>query len=201
MENKIYIIGCGGHARSVADVLLNNDPSVQLIFVDENAKTGETLFDFPVIRSLPCTVKNMFVAIGDNQKRQIISNEKNLISIISQTATISASAIIEKGCFIGSGAHIGPFARIGTGTIINTNAVVEHEVQIGSFCHLSSHSTVCGRTKIGNNVFLGAGATVIDKIDICSNVIIGAGGTVVKNISMAGTYVGTPVHLKKDRRT
>lgn len=197
MESKIYIIGCGGHARSVADVILNNDPSVQIIFVDEEAREKEKIFGFPVVRSLPFKARNLFVAIGDNQKRQIFSKGKNLISVISHTATISASAIIEKGCFIGEGAHIGPFAHIGTGTIVNTNAVVEHEVQIGSFCHLSSNSTVCGRTKIGNNVFLGAGATVIDKINICSNVIIGAGSTVVKNINLTGTYVGAPVSLKK----
>lgn len=201
MESKIYIIGCGGHARSVADVILDNDPSAQMVFVDENAKDGETIFRFPIVKTLPAEAQNLFIAIGDNQKRQLFSEGKKLISIISRTATISATSRIEKGCFIGAGAHIGPFAYIGTGTIVNTNAVVEHEVQIEAFCHLSSNSTVCGKTTIGKNVFLGAGSTVIDNIDICSNVIVGAGGIVVKNISMAGTYVGTPVHLKKDRRT
>ena len=50
MENKICIIGCGGHARSVADVILNNDPSVQLIFADGNAHNGETIFGYPVVQ-------------------------------------------------------------------------------------------------------------------------------------------------------
>lgn len=197
MENKIHIIGCGGHARSVADVILNNDPSAQLIFVDENARDKETIFGFPVVKSLPQDARNIFIAIGDNEKRRKMSEGKKLISVISKTAYISPTAVIEDGCFIASGAHIGPFVRIGTGTIINTNAVVEHEVQVGEFCHLAPHTTVCGRTTIGDDVFIGAGATVIDKIDICSNVTIGAGGVVAKNIEISDVYVGIPAKSKR----
>ena len=199
MENKIYIIGCGGHARSVADVILGNVPSAQLIFVDENARDKETIFDFPVIKSLPREAQNIFIAVGDNRKRRELSVGKKQISVIAKTAYVAPTAVIEDGCFIASGAHIGPFAHIGTGTIINTNAVVEHEVQVGSFCHLAPNTTVCGRTTIGDNVFLGAGATIIDKINVCSDVTIGAGGVVVKDIRKAGIYVGIPVNRTENK--
>ena len=192
MENRIHIIGCGGHARSVADVILNNDPSARMMFVDENARDKETIFGFPVVKALPEEAENIFIAIGDNEKRRKMSEGKKLISVISKTAYISPTAVIEDGSFIASGAHIGPFARIGRGTIINTNAVVEHEVQVGEFCHLAPHTTVCGRTTIGDDVFIGAGATVIDKIDICSNVTIGAGSVVVKEVDLSGVYAGVP---------
>ena len=117
MENKIHIIGCGGHARSVADVILNNDPSAQLIFIDEIAREGEMIFGFPVVKSLPQDAQNIFIAIGDNQKRRELLSGQKLISVISKTAYISPTAIIEDGCFIASGAHIGPLAHIGAGTI------------------------------------------------------------------------------------
>ena len=198
MENKIYIIGCGGHARSVADIILGNVPSAQLIFVDENARDKETIFDFPVIKSLPQEAQNIFIAIGDNQNRREISSGRKLISVIAKTAYVAPTAVIEDGCFIASGVHVGPFVHIGKGTLINTNAVVEHEVQVGEFCHLAPNTTVCGRTTIGDRVFLGAGAAVIDKICICSDVTIGAGGVVVKDIYEAGTYIGIPVKRTKD---
>ena len=196
MENRICIIGCGGHARSVADVILNNDPSAQLIFVDENARDKETIFGFPVVKSLPQDARNIFVAIGDNGKRRKVSEGKKQISVIAKTAYVATTTVIEDGCFIASGAHVGPFSHIGTGTIINTNAVVEHEVSVGAFCHLAPNTTVCGRTTIGDNVFLGAGATIIDKIKVCADVTIGADGVVVKNLDKTGIYMGIPVKRK-----
>ena len=41
--NNICIIGCGGHARSVAEVLIHDYKDVVLTFYDENAKEGEVL--------------------------------------------------------------------------------------------------------------------------------------------------------------
>jgi sugar O-acyltransferase (sialic acid O-acetyltransferase NeuD family) len=198
MANKIYIIGCGGHARSVADVILGNNPGAQLVFIDENAAENETISGFPVIKSLEREADCLFVAIGDNQQRRKLAEGKKLISVISHKADVSPTAIIEEGCFIGNGAHIGPFAHIGKGTIVNTNSVIEHEVETGSFCHFAPNTTVCGRTIVGSNVFLGAGATVIDKRRICPDVVIGAGATVVKDIEKNGIYAGVPAVLKKE---
>ena len=198
MESRICIIGCGGHARSVADVILNNNHASLILFIDENAKDDETLFSFPVVKHLGNVNGPLFVAIGDNKKREKLSKGRNLISVISCKADVSPTAIIEEGCFIGAGAHIGPFAHIGRGTIINTNAIVEHEVNVGAFCHIAPNATVCGRTSIGNNVFAGAGSIIIDKLNICSNVIIGAGAAVVKDIEKPGIYAGIPASLKKE---
>ena len=63
---KLIIIGCGGHARSVASVVLQNFPDAKIIFVDENAQDNERIFNFPVVRTLPQDAQNIFVAIGDN---------------------------------------------------------------------------------------------------------------------------------------
>ena len=68
--DKLLIIGCGGHARSVADVALSLGIS-DLIFWDINARENETLFTFPVVAdpSLFHICKNLFIAIGDNKER------------------------------------------------------------------------------------------------------------------------------------
>ena len=195
-NNTIYIIGCGGHARSVADVVLDNNPSQNLIFIDENTKKNEKIFGFPIIKKLPQNAKNIFIAIGNNNKRKILSQNKKLINIISKRSYISPTAKLSDGIFIGDGVHIGPMVEIGRGTIINTNAIIEHENIIKEFSHISVNSTVCGRVKIGDNVFLGAGATVKDGIIICDNTTIGAGGVVVKDITETGIYTGIPVKRK-----
>ncbi len=196
----LLIFGCGGHARSVADVYLSNNPTHTLLFIDENAKPNETLFGFQILNRLDndFLIGKKFLALGNNQKRKNLFNgilKNKLESIISSKSYYSSSSKFGDGIFIGDFCHIGPMVVIGDNTIINTGAIIEHEVIIGSHCHIAPNTTISGRSIIGNEVFIGVGATVIDNISICDNVIVGAGAVVVTNITKSGTYVGIPAKL------
>lgn len=192
--SDIVIIGCGGHGRSVADVVLSKCPDIYLIFVDSNARTGEKIFGFPVVSQMPPHISCYHVALGNNKERHRLSREdgKICLSIISPNAYVSMRATIGLGVFIGHGAHVGPLAAIEEGAIINTNAVIEHETSVGSYCHIAPNSTLCGRCKIGSFTTIGAGAVIRDGITICSHVIVGAGAVVVKDIIEPGVYAGIP---------
>lgn len=203
-ENTTLIIyGCGGHARSVADVALSNNEK-NIIFIDNNAKPGEKIFGYNITPYDIDLADNhrRIIAVGDNQSRA--SLYENLIikypicNVAASTAYISAMSNFESGVFIGHAAHIGPNVKIGAATIINTRSVIEHDCFIGKYCHISVNATVAGKCKIEDFVMIGAGATVIDGITICSNVTIGAGAIVVKSISEPGTYVGVPAKKIKD---
>ena len=194
MKNKIAIFGCGGHARSVADVLLCNEPDADVIFVDSAARYGEDIFGFPVYKSLSVDGMRCYCAVGDNSIRQNMFATQSFETLISNDSFMGKNCVVGAGTFVAHHAHIGPCAAIGRGCIINTGAVIEHEVKIGDFTHVSVNATVCGRAEIGSRVFIGAGATVRDKICICDNVVVGGGSTVVKNIMEPGIYVGCPVH-------
>ena len=125
---KIILFGCGGHSRSVADVLILNDPAVSLVFVDENARKHETLYGFDVIKHIESLDLPYFFAIGDNGKRRTKYDEigvSGLISVISRNAHLGYKSSIGKGCFLGNSCHIGPEAEIGDNTIINTSSVIE----------------------------------------------------------------------------
>ncbi|MDR0291619.1 MAG: NeuD/PglB/VioB family sugar acetyltransferase [Elusimicrobium sp.] len=189
--DKIILVGCGGHARSVADVLLSDNPSAEIIFVDVNAGDGEKIFGFPVLKKMPAAAARVHCAVGDNLKRKAVWRKTNM-SVISKDAYISPSAKVGRGVFIGRGAHIGPLAEIGDGCIINTSCVIEHSARVGNFCHVSVGTIICGRVELGDNVFAGAGSVVKDAVRICSNVTVGAGAAAVKNIAAAGVYTGVP---------
>lgn len=202
----IIIFGCGGHSRSVADIMLANDKEIQLLFVDKAAREDEKIFGFAVQPDFGFDETHThlcFVGIGDNYERKLIfekltkNGSATIVSVISQRAYLGRHARIGKGCFVGNYCHVGPDARIGDDTILNNGSVVDHEVEIGAHSHIGPNATISGRSKIGDLVFIGVGATVIDKIKICSNVIVGAGATVVADITAPGTYIGVPARKVK----
>lgn len=195
---SLVIVGCGGHARSVACSFMKYS-NENIVFLDENARPNEEIFGFPVIKDFEITEQDQyFVAIGDNERRRFFfeqfRHKGKPITIVDCEANVSRDAKIGVGCFVGSGAYIGPMAQVGDNTVINTGAIVEHETIVGCNSHLAPAVTVCGRTKVGNDVMIGAGSTVIDSIEICDNVTVGAGATVVHDIMNPGTYVGVPAH-------
>jgi len=196
---KILIFGCGGHARSVVNVIREIHGLENVMLVDENAKEKEVILGCKTECKYNLDEQDAFiVAIGENNNRKIIyenlreKHKGHCISIISTHANIGMDAEVGYGTFIAQDVHIGSQAQIGDNTIINTGSVIEHEVIIGNHSHIAPHATVCGRSKIGNNVFCGAGSTVIDKINICDDVIIGAGAVVINDITESGTYTGVP---------
>lgn len=199
--NTLFLIGCGGHARAVADIALHINPGLSLVFLDDHAKNNETIWNFPCRTLANQSPQNPYIiALGDNVMRKQMYdtlNVKTIISIVSPLAYISTTAQVKSGTFVGNFCNIGTQTTIGNNTIINTGAIVEHESSVGNHCHIAPNAAISGKTTLGDLVFVGTGASIIDKIQICSNVIIGAGATVVENITRPGTYVGTPARKIK----
>lgn len=200
MKNeKLLILGFGGHARSVADVAITCGYR-KLLFVDVNASKNETFLGHPVVRDfsdIDGSWSEAFPASGDADQRQChyetaLSKGMKLVNLISPRASIGLGATIKTGIFVGHHAHIGPMAVVGRGCIVNTGAIVEHESVIGEFSHISVNSVIAGRSSLGSFAMLGAGATIVDGVSVTNRVIIGAGAVVVHPINAAGTYVGIP---------
>lgn len=202
-NSLILIYGCGGQGRNVADVILFNDPDSRLVFVDANARDGETILGFNVIKNISMLSTSEYkciVAIGNNAERKRIfdtlSTEK-IIAVVSKNTYIGHRSTIGTGSYVGQQCTIGPEVEIGKNSLIGSTSMIGHETKMGDHCMLAPHATIAGRSKIGDLVFIGANATVIDNINICSNTIIGAGTTVLQDIVVPGTYVGTPARRIK----
>lgn len=195
----LIIYGCGGHARSVANVAIANG-QIPLTFIDPHARPGETSLGFPVLKAAVEKEKGI-IGLGDNHRRARLFHSIDpslLTSLIANNADISQSAEIKLGVFVGQGAYIGPNAVIDVNTIINTHCVIEHDCRIGKHTHISVNSTIAGTCRIGDYVMVGAGATLIDGITIGDNIIIGAGAVVIQDLTEPGTYVGVPARKIKN---
>lgn len=201
---RIAVFGCGGHARSVINVICETSKEKDMIIIDEKVKNKEIILGYRTERECELDEKDVFIiAVGDNNNRKNLyrklkgKHKGRCVSVVSMYAIIGMDAEIGQGTFIAQNAYVGPQAIIGDNTILNTGSIVEHEAIIGNHTHIAPGAIICGRTRIGNNVFCGAGSTIIDKITICDNVTIGAGAVVKEDILAAGTYVGVPAKRVK----
>jgi sugar O-acyltransferase (sialic acid O-acetyltransferase NeuD family) len=195
----LLLVGCGGHARSVADIALDCGIA-ELLFVDERGRDDEAIAGFRVVRTWPAAIGEgwaAFPALGAANGRRaavaaIRARHLPLATLVSRRAYVGHAATIGGGTLVAHAAHVGPYARVGEATIINTAAVVDHESVIGDYAHVAVNAAIAGRCRVGRHAFVGAGAVLIDNVSIADDVTVGAGAVVVDNIELPGVYVGTP---------
>lgn len=203
MHKKVVIIGASGHAKVIADIVQKSGDEV-VGFLDD-AIIKEPVLGYKVLGTVKDYINyvndaEFIIGIGNNQIRKRIASELKCkwYTAIHPTVTIGPDVTVDEGSCLMAGTVVNCSSHIGKHTIINTCSAVEHDCQIGDFCHLSPNSTLCGLCKLGENVWLGAGATVINCLSVCDNVVIGAGAVVLEDITKSGTYVGVPTKRKLD---
>lgn len=211
MHKKVVIIGAGGHAKVIADIIQKSEDIVYG-FLDDNLKKGTIILNNENLKvigdlnsrfTLPITQPELefVIAIGDNNRRKEISETKipniKYYTAIHPSANIALDVSIEEGTVVMANACINASTKIGKHCIINTASVIEHDNLINNYVHISPNATLCGTVKVGECTHVGAGAIIKNNTIIIDNCIIGAGATVVNDINEKGTYVGVPVKKLK----
>jgi len=198
MYNKISLFGAGGHGRVVARQIRTRWPGVDVRFGDMNKPCGSRINDIPVTFTTPDAVSDghLIVTIGDNGLRARL--QKNAMA----SGVAVGYFIADPECFfspppgVGSmilaGAVVNSDVVVGAGVIVNSSAIVEHDSEIGDFCHLAPGSVLAGGTVLGPRVFVGAGAQVVNQAHVAEGTVIGAGTTVISSITTPGIYAGNP---------
>lgn len=208
MKTRIAIVGGGGHARMIAD-LLNQTPEYDLAGYTDLSSKGSICGSpyLGVDEVLPSLgIQNAVIGVSYLKSPRDTSLRLKIISdllgagirfpvVKSVNSTVSLYANISQGTVIGNGAIINPGVEIGPFAVINTGAIIDHDVHVGEHSTISPGAVVCGGVRIGSNCFVSAGVTIRDAVSVCDNVLIGAGSVVVKNIELAGVYFGNPARL------
>ena len=196
-EKQYIIIGAGGHAAVIADILYQSDYSL-VGFLDDNAEIGKEVLGASVIgkledcRDYPDCL--FIIGVGDNSVRKEIAQSYPVTfgtaihpsAVIGQQVELGAGSVIMAGCIIN------PRTVIGEHCIINTNSSIDHDNKLGDFVHISPGVKTGGVVTIGNGTHVGIGACVRNVVNICEGVLIGAGAVVVRDILEPGTYIGVP---------
>ena len=193
MSDPLLLIGCGGHARSLIDVVKTSGRWDIFGLVGLREQVGKKVLGYPVIgcdQDLPSLRKqcaNALLAVGQiglsPQRKRLAQEleqlEFSLPVVISCFAHVSDYADVGSGTTIGHGAIVNSAAKIGDYCILNSNALIEHDVVIGDFCHISTGALVNGGTTIGKSSFVGSGAVIREGLDLPPQTIIGAGKRVM----------------------
>lgn len=190
----VVILGAGGHAHVIADIIRAEGNNV-IAFLDDDLSQEDCAG--PISDYSKYNDCLFVIGIGNANVREKLS-QLNLKwhTAIHPSAIVSPSAIIGEGTVVMPNAVINARTIIGKHCIVNTGAVVEHDNSIGAFSHISVMASLGGTITIGKKVWIGIGAVVKNNIIICESVLIGAGAVVVKNICESGTYIGMPA-IKK----
>ncbi len=212
MLTKIVIVGAGGFAREVQDVIRNiGETRFYLVgFVDDFVEVGASLngkyvlggfswFKTPEARGVSAVV-----GVGAPEVRRKLALRVQEIGV--PFATVVDPSIIAS-----------PHVTIGHGTVICPGVILTNNIILGNHVHLNLGSTVghdtvmedftttapgvhingCNHLKEG--AYIGTGANFNERITVGEWSVIGSGASVVRDIPANATAVGCPAKVIKTR--
>lgn len=208
---RVIILGAGGHAQVVADILLrayeawaNCQP---IGFLDDNSSlAGMTIMGLPVLGSIAQLDEfdhdAVIVAIGDNRSRTRIfesvrTRGEQIVNAIHPAAVLAPDVRLGEGVMICAGVVVNTGTVIGDNVILNTGCTVDHHNHISPHVHVAPGAHLGGEVCVGEGVLVGIGAAVIPGRSIGDWAIIGAGAVVTKDIPPYTTAVGVPARVIK----
>ena len=195
-RRPVIILGAGGHAKVVANVLkISGRDVIGLVTPDEEEGTFKfgikVLGNDNVLNSY--SKKDILLANGVGAlPREVLRWELakefrdkgyTFINVIHPSAIIAEDVELGEGAQVMAGSIIQPGSYIGRDTIVNTASQIDHDCYISNNCHLSPGVILSGSVNIAKGCHIGTGSIVIQDISIGSNSLIAAGSVVYKNIA------------------
>ena len=210
MAKDIYLLGGGGHASVLVDMLKANGVKVAYICSPNVDPSRKTLSTIPVLADedvllnkgpVELELVNGMGSLPGNALRKklfckFVEHGFSFKQVISMQAVISPYTSLGHGVQIMPGAIVQAGAVIGDNTIINTGAIIEHDCIIGKHNHIAPGVVLSGQVNTGDYVHIGSGATVIQNISIGEDTVIAAGATVTKSIEREKIVFGARANIQ-----
>jgi len=189
----LLLLGCGGHARSLIDLIETEGQWRIHGLVGLPEQLGAKVLGYSVLGtdadlpSLRAACPAAVLAIGqlpDSAPRQRLAALLLQLGfhspvLISPYAVVSRHARLGAGTVVGHGAIVNAGAVVGTHCTLNTRALIEHDAQLGDHCHVSTGALVNGGVKLGAGCFIGSGAMLREGLQLPVGTVISAGKRVM----------------------
>lgn len=207
------LIGAGGHAQVLLEVLRLNALDAMAMTDIDPSQTGKTIRGVPVIHEDELPVRfpasstllvNAVGGVADMAARKAVFTRwkhtgYTFATLVHPTAIVSTLAEFGEGVQLLAGSIVSTNARIAANTIINTGASVDHDCRIAPHCHIAPKAVLSGGVLVGEESLIGTGACVIQNIHIGAKTTIGAGSAVVHDIPDNVVAAGNPCRVVSTR--
>ena len=208
---QVLILGAGGHAQVVADILMRARDAgerIKLIgYLDDNLYADDkTLLGLPVLGHL-ADVANvahdaLVIAIGDNCTRRNLFDQlqrqgEHFVAAKHPAAVIAPDVSIGPGAVVCAGVVVNPGSVIGADVILNTGCTVDHHNRIGDHAHIAPGVHLGGEVQVGAGALVGIGAVVLPTRCIGPWSVVGGGTVVLDDIPGGAVAVGVPARVVK----
>ena len=196
VKTPLVIIGGGGHAAVLVDVLLKQKREIAAVISPEPLD-GRSVFsglkrflqDEDVKRFAVDEVK-LVCGIGmmpnSDFRTKLIKRFADFgyhfETVISDDAIVSKHVKLEEGVQVMPGSIIHAGVTVGQHSIVNTGVLLEHDCVIGSFNHVAPKAVLCGAVRTEENVYIGANATLTQCVSVAKGSVVGAGATLTKSL-------------------
>ena len=193
MSRPLLLIGCGGHARSLIDVVESSGSWHVMGLVGSPQEVGSEVLGYPVLGSdqdlprLRQRCPNALLAVGQigiSTHRPRLAKDLERFDfampvVISGYAHVSRHAALGAGTTVGHDVIVNAGAYVGDHCILNTKALIEHDVVIGDYCHISTGALMNGGVQLGSRSFIGSGAVLREGLTLPVGTVVSAGRRVM----------------------
>lgn len=203
----VILLGAGGHAKVVLDLLLGNERTVIGVCDPNLARQGTATWrgvtvlgdDSAIYKHAPESVE---LANGMGSLPGSLTRQRLHLTFSRQgycfATLVHPSAVLGTGVKLGQGAQvmagcvIQADTYIGDSSIINTAAHIDHDGQIGQHVHIAPGAVLSGEVIVEANAHIGPNAILIQGKRIGRGSIVGAGTTVLRDIPAYHQLTGQP---------
>lgn len=206
-QHPVILLGAGGHAKVVLDLLRANERTVIGVcdpnLARQNTDTwrGVSVLgdDSAIYQYAPDSVElaNGMGSLPGSQSRRRLHltfsrQGYRFATLVHPSAVLGVGVTLDQGVQVMAGCVIQADTCIDEGTIINTAAQIDHDGQIGSHVHIAPGAVLSGEVTVEENAHIGPNATLIQGKRIGKGAIVGAGTTVLRDIFAYHQLTGQP---------
>ena len=214
-DEKVVIVGAGGHARVVIDIVAMRQDTAAVAIVDSNPSLHGTCLDGILVVGddsiLPDLYQNgvSHAALGvgalrhnriDLEFRKTLFEQAmkigfDMVTLVHRNASVAKSVEMGCGVLIAAQAAVNPGVVVGDNVVVNTGVMIDHDCRVNSHVQLAPGAVLAGDVEVGEKAHIGAGATIIQSTRIGNEAIVAAGAVVIHDVPERATVMGVPARI------
>ncbi len=205
----LFIIGCGGFGREVADVVdaVNAAASTWNLvgFADDSpseadlarvtARGSTVVGGLDSLRSMKPA--HFLIGIGSGAVRRRIDSELTALGwsapeLVHPTASMGAEVSLGDGTILCPGVRLTTNITTGRHVHLNLNSTVGHDSTLHDYVTVNPLVAISGNVTLSAESMLGTHSAVLQGLTVGQSAVVGAAALVVRDVPEAMTVKGIP---------